>query len=60
MDRMAEAPGSTNGDEEPDEYRVLPPEPVRAKLTVPTYSPLPDEPGTSAPFPACTWIRVTN
>lgn len=40
---MAEDPGSTNGDEEPDEYRVLPPEPVRVRPTVPTYSPLPDD-----------------
>ncbi len=44
MDPMAEDSGSTNGAEEPDdEYRVLPPEPVRAKPTAPTYSSLPDD-----------------
>ena len=44
MDSMAEDPKSTNGDEEPDdEYRVLPPEPVRAKPTAPIYPTLPDD-----------------
>jgi len=44
MDPMAEDPGSTNGTEEPDdEYRVLPPEPVRARPTAPIYSALPDD-----------------
>ena len=44
MDPMAEDPESTNGAEEPDdEYRVLPPEPVRVTHTVPIYSTQPEE-----------------
>ena len=44
MDLMAKDPESTDDADGPDdEYRVLPPEPVQVRPTVPTYSELPDD-----------------